>query len=216
MSTTITPDRSYRSAQPIGRDGFIQLLHGEWTKFRTVRSWVIATAGTALIIVLLAVVTAAGSHTSTCINGICTSSNPQLLLGPGGEQVNDNFYFVHQPLGADGSVTVRVTSMTGLYSPRGGVAAGVGSNGQASLAGMKPGLQPWTKSGVIIKANNSAGSAYAAIMVTASHGVRMQYNYTHDIAGPSDTVAAVSAAAPRWLRLTRTGDTITGSESPDG
>ncbi|MGF7237818.1 MAG: ABC transporter permease subunit, partial [Frankia sp.] len=36
------------------------------------------------------------------------------------------------------------------------------------------------------------------------------------IAGPSDTVADVSEAAPRWLRLTRTGDTITGSESPDG
>jgi len=50
-------------------------------------------------------------------------------------------------------------------------------------------------------------------MVTGSHGVRMQDNYTHDIAGQP---GAVSAASPRWLRLTRTGDAITGAESADG
>ena len=36
--TTITP---YRSTAQAGRDGFGQLLHAEWTKFRTVRGWVI-------------------------------------------------------------------------------------------------------------------------------------------------------------------------------
>ena len=41
----------------------------------------------------------------------------------------------------------------------------------------------------------------------------MQDNYTHDIAGQP---GAVSAASPRWLRLTRTGDAITGAESADG
>jgi ABC-type transport system involved in multi-copper enzyme maturation permease subunit len=44
-------------------------------------------------------------------------------------------------------------------------------------------------------------------------GVRMQYNYTGDAAG---LPGAVSAAAPRWLRLTRAGDTITGYDSADG
>jgi hypothetical protein len=51
------------------------------------------------------------------------------------------------------------------------------------------------------------------MMVTASHGVRMQYDYTHDIAGPD---ASVSAASPEWLRLTRSGDTVTGYASGDG
>jgi ABC-type transport system involved in multi-copper enzyme maturation permease subunit len=41
----------------------------------------------------------------------------------------------------------------------------------------------------------------------------MQYDYTHDTAGRP---GAVSPASPRWLRLTRTGDTITGDESADG
>ena len=33
-------------------------------------------------------------------------------LGPGGEAVTDSFYFVHRPLAGDGSITVRVTSLT--------------------------------------------------------------------------------------------------------
>src|SRR5262249_61904714 len=45
------------------------------------------------------------------------------------------------------------------------------------------------------------------------HGVRMQWDFTHDVAGMA---GQVSAAAPRWLRLTRSGDTITGYDSADG
>ncbi len=41
----------------------------------------------------------------------------------------------------------------------------------------------------------------------------MQYDYTRDVAG---LPGAVSAASPRWLRLTRSGDTITGYDSADG
>ena len=39
MTTAIAP---YRSELPVGRDGFAQLLRAEFTKFRTVRAWVIA------------------------------------------------------------------------------------------------------------------------------------------------------------------------------
>jgi ABC-type transport system involved in multi-copper enzyme maturation permease subunit len=41
----------------------------------------------------------------------------------------------------------------------------------------------------------------------------MQYDYTGDIAG---LPGSVSAASPRWLRLTRSGDVITGYDSADG
>ena len=51
------------------------------------------------------------------------------------------------------------------------------------------------------------------MMVTGSHGVRMQYDYTHDTPG---LTGAVSAASPRWLRLTRSGGTLTGYDSADG
>ena len=78
---------------------------------------------------------------------------------------------------------------------------------------MTPGVQPWSKAGIIIKASTRQGSAYAAMMVTGSHGVRMQWDFTHDVAG---LAGKVSAASPRWLRLTRSGDTITGYDSADG
>src|SRR6202035_2354377 len=80
-------------------------------------------------------------------------------------------------------------------------------------AGTQPGLQPWSKAGIIVKASTKQGSGYAAMMVTGSHGVRMQYDYTHDTPG---LAGAVSAASPRWLRLTRSGDTLTGYDSADG
>jgi ABC-type transport system involved in multi-copper enzyme maturation permease subunit len=123
--------------------------------------------------------------------------------------VTDSFYFVRQPLTGNGSITVRVTSLTGLYSTQGVTAAGAVS----PTAGMIPGVQPWSKAGIIIKASTRQGAAYAAMMVTGSHGVRMQWDFTHDVAGQA---GKVSAASPRWLRLTRSGDTITGYDSADG
>jgi ABC-type transport system involved in multi-copper enzyme maturation permease subunit len=78
---------------------------------------------------------------------------------------------------------------------------------------MAPGVQPWSKAGIIIKASTAQGSAYAAMMVTGTHGVRMQWDFTGDTAG---LAGQVSAAAPRWLRLTRAGDTIRGYDSADG
>src|SRR5258708_11690859 len=41
----------------------------------------------------------------------------------------------------------------------------------------------------------------------------MQWNYTGDTAG---LAGRVSAASPRWLRLTRAGDVITGYDSAGG
>ena len=78
---------------------------------------------------------------------------------------------------------------------------------------MAPGLEPWSKAGIIIKENTTQGSAYAAMMVTGSNGVRMQWDYVNDTPG---LTGSVSASAPRWLRLVRDGGTITGYDSADG
>ena len=214
----------YRSEAAAGRDGFPQLLHAEWTKFRTVRGWVIAAFAAAVVMVLLSVLSSFGSHSGICDGpgpGSCHGL-PPLPVGPGGEGVTDNYYLVGQPLDGNGSITVRVTSLTGVYvlgnqqaqpGPGGPGSRSGGEGGGGPLAGALPGVQPWAKTGIIITATTRQGSAYAAMMVTGSHGVRMQYNYTHDIAG---IPGAVSAASPRWLRLTRSGDTVTGYDSTDG
>ena len=187
-------------------------MRAEWTKFRTVRGWVIGTVVGMLLIVGLGVLT--GSNSVCSFQQSATGPSqacPAPPTGPGGEWVNDEFYLVHQPLGATGSITVRVTSLTGLYSARGGLASGAA--GASPVAGMSPGVQPWSKAGIIIKASTRSGSAYAAMVITGSHGVRMQWDFTHDVAG---LAGKVSAAAPRWLRLTRAGDVISGYDSADG
>ncbi|WP_188191274.1 ABC transporter permease subunit [Nonomuraea sp. SYSU D8015] len=193
----------YRSQAPAGRDGFAQLLHAEWTKLRTVRGWMIGTALAALLIAGLGTLTASGSY-SSCMKGSAEVPCPAPVLGPGGEAVRDRFYFVHQPLNGDGTITVRVSSMTGqIRKPD--VTPGVRN--------VVSGVVPWAKAGVMIKKSTRQGDPYAAVMVTGSHGTRMQHNFTEDVAGRP---GGVSPQSPRWLRLTRLGDTITGSESPDG
>ena len=201
--TTITPSRP--TARP-GRGGFAHLLRAEWTKFRTVRGWVIAVLVAVLVAVLLGLFIGSHSHVSPCSNGPNSPCHYAAIpTGPGGEAVTDTFYFVHRPLTEDGSITTRVTSLTevteGAVTPQGGPAH------------TQPAVVPWSKAGLIITAGAGQGSAYAAVMVTGSHGTRMQWNYTGDTPG---LAGGVSAASPRWLRLTRAGDVITGYDSGDG
>lgn len=205
MTGTTTP---YRSDMRAGRDGFAQLLQAEWTKFRTVRGWVIGMVAAALVMVLLSVLSAAGDRPNCAGRGGC----PSIAVGPGGEAVADSYYVVHQPLDGNGTITVRVTSLTGLLPPAGG-AFGQPVPPADPLSAGRPGVEPWAKAGLIVAESTKQGSPYAAVMVTGSHGVRMQYNYTHDTAG---SPGAVSTRSPRWLRLTRAGDTLTGYDSTDG
>ncbi|MEU1391934.1 MULTISPECIES: hypothetical protein [unclassified Nonomuraea] len=157
----------------------------------------------ALVTVLLGLLSASSSHAS-CGSGPVEVACPPPLVGPGGEAVDDKFSFVHRPLAGDGSITVRLTSMTGqIRKPD-------VTPGQRNVV---PGLVPWAKAGVMIKESTKQGSAYAAVMMTGEHGVRMQHNFTHDVAGRA---GGVSRQSPRRLRLTRSGDTLTGYESADG
>jgi ABC-type transport system involved in multi-copper enzyme maturation permease subunit len=187
MIGEITPVRGGGMA---GRDGFAQLLRSEWSKFWTVRSWVVS--------LILAAVLTAGVALALASAG-SNGGLPTVATGPGGVAVNDNFYFVHRSLAGNGSITVRVTSLADGAFP------GLGEGTVAA--------QPWAKAGLIIKDGTRSGSAYAAVMATQGHGVAMQYDFTHDTAG---LPGAVSVSSPRWLRLVRSGDTVTGYDSADG
>ena len=68
---------------------------------------------------------------------------------------------------------------------------------------------PWAKAGLMIKDGLGSDSPYAAIMVTPGHGVLLQGTGQHESTSPD-------ATGPRWLRLTRTGRSVTGAESADG
>jgi ABC-type transport system involved in multi-copper enzyme maturation permease subunit len=185
------------------RGGFGGVLRAEWTKFHSVRGWVIGMILAALLMIFLGVFAAANGFSSCGFPGGPQETGkaclPYVPYGPGGEVVTDSFSFVRQPMTGNGSITARVTALR--------------TEQQTSPDTTAPLSVPWAKAGIIVKQSTKQGSAYAAMMVTGGNGVRMQYDYTGDIAG---LPGGVSAAHPRWLRLTRSGDTLTGYDSADG
>jgi M6 family metalloprotease-like protein len=103
-------------------------------------------------------------------------------------EYSDAFRFVHQTLSGDGSVTARVASL------------------QAT--------EPWAKAGVMIRASTDAASAHAFMLVSGSEGLAFQRRVAEG-AFTTHTAGAM-AAAPYWVRLTRSGDLITAFASADG
>ena len=94
------------------------MLRAEWTKFRTVRGWAIGMGVAALLMVVLGQLLAGGGSIGcqTRPGGpVLTGAAclPKIPLGPGGEPVDDSYYLVGQPVTGNGSITVRLTSLTG-------------------------------------------------------------------------------------------------------
>jgi hypothetical protein len=187
------------------RAGFARLLRAEFTKFRTARAWIIALCAAAIVFVLLSFFSAFESRAPV----------PAVPTGPGGEAVSDTYMFVHRTLAGDGALTARVTALSGahtLLSPTSGSAFSQSSKAQLGSQ-LHPGLASWAKAGIILEPDTNQGTDYVAVMVTGSHGVQMQYDYTHDSPG---IAGAAGPSSPRWLRLTRARDVITGYDSTDG
>jgi ABC-type transport system involved in multi-copper enzyme maturation permease subunit len=161
------------------------VIRAEWTKLRTLRGWVVTMALGFVVIVALGLAPGAG--------GTCNPHECALPVGPGGEEVVDRFTFAHRTLTGDGRITARVASFTGELPSFDGEP--------------RTGLVPWAKAGLILKDGTGQGSAYAAVLLTGGHGVRMQHNFTQDTAAKN---------TGSWLRMTRTGDTFTGQTSVDG
>src|ERR1700722_19653327 len=122
--------------------GFGSLLRAEWIKFRSVRGWVIGMILAGLLTIVLGVFAAANAGIGCQMNGGPAKTGkaclPYIPHGPGGEIVTDSFYFVHQPLTGNGTLTAEVTSLTGEHADlaSAGRAAQVGS-------GLVPGLAEW-------------------------------------------------------------------------
>ena len=102
----------------------------------------------------------------------------------------DQFHYAYRTLTGDGSIVARVTSIQNV--------------------------NVWTKAGVMIRNSLSPSAAHGFMVVAASatKGVPFQRR-------PSDGAGSVSTSgsantAPRWVRLVRAGNLITGYESDDG
>lgn len=182
-------------------------VRAEWVKFRTVRGWPAGLVLAAFLLVIFTYVVANGHHQDTCTGvGDCQAGHPYVPTGPDGRAVTSSYEYYSRTLAGDGALATRVTSLTGLVS--------TGPANQApSLANTRPGLAGWAKAGILITPSSQRGGPYAAVMATGAHGIRFEHNYTHDHPG---LPGAVTAAGPRWVRLTRIGDMITAADSADG
>ena len=153
-----------RPAARTGHRGFGQLLPAEWIKFRTVRGWVIGMLIAALVTAGIALL----DHSSCGSPSLRAARSPGPLPRPAraGRRGRDRQLLLRAPAAGRRRQHHRPDD----------------------LADRRPGSgrpQPWSKAGIIIKASTRPGSAYAAMMVTGGHGVRMQYDYTGDMAGPA-------------------------------
>jgi ABC-type transport system involved in multi-copper enzyme maturation permease subunit len=207
MTATTAPHPAPQSVQTPESGLWRATAAAEWIKFRTVRGWLVGLLVAAGLMVIFTFVVANGHQQGICTpTGGCQTGHPYVPIGPDGQAVADSYQYYAQTLTGDGTLTARVNALSGLIS--------TGPADQApTLANSQPALAGWAKAGLLITPTTTQGSAYATVMTTGGHGDRFQTNYTHDQAGLPGTV---TAEAPRWLQLRRSGDTITGYDSTNG
>jgi len=153
------------------RETFRGLLLAEWTKLRSVRRWVITLVGAVVLTIGLSYLAASGNKTDI-------NRDPHMIGGPLGKPVADAFYFVHQPVTGDTTITVRVASFTPQTDR---AVREMGGQQFVRLDDPSPFAQP--AAGIMIKDGTRLGSSYAAVLLTAAQGVRMQWDFDADRAG---------------------------------
>lgn len=179
------------------RATFPRLLLAEWTKLRSVRRWVVTLLGAAALTIGLSYLAASSSRTNI-------NEHAEFVSGPHGDPVADDFYFVHQQVTGDTTLTVRVAS---LEPEPFGRDVDTDLDRMTRLDDPSPFAQP--AAGIMIKDGTRPGSSYASLMLTAARGVHLQWDFDADRRGSA-------SSGTRWLRLVRSGTTITGYESADG
>ena len=125
------------------------------------------------------------------IAGSASYTAPTFTVNGAGADVwgtADALNYVYQPLSGDGSIVARVATVQNVAA--------------------------WTKAGVMIRGSLSAGSAQAFMLVSSGKGLAFQRRLTDG--GASTSTPGSLSVAPRWVKLTRAGNTITAFESADG
>jgi len=100
----------------------------------------------------------------------------------------DQFRYAYKNLSGDGSTVVRVDSL-----------------------GRSDG---WAKAGVMIRESLHPGSKHAFVCATPDYGVSFQQR--PETGNVMSQVSVAGTVAPRWVKLTRTGNVFTAQQSADG
>jgi regulation of enolase protein 1 (concanavalin A-like superfamily) len=128
---------------------------------------------------------------SPALAGLASAAGGTFSVSAGGNDIwalSDQFHFVYQPLQGDVEVIARVTSL------------------QYASA--------WSKAGVMIREDLTAGSRHAFMLASGTQGWHFQRRVATD--GTSYGLAGPTGAAPGWVRLVREGNLFSAFSSADG
>jgi regulation of enolase protein 1 (concanavalin A-like superfamily) len=123
--------------------------------------------------------------------GTASFSSAQFTIAASGADIGgttDSFRFIYQQVGGDVDIIARVDSLAAT--------------------------DPWSKAGVMIRADLSASSANAYALISGANGIAFQSRLQSG--GISSTTAGGMVAAPQWVRLKRVGNVVTAYSSGDG
>ena len=104
---------------------------------------------------------------------------------------SDQFHYTYQLLTDDGTIVARVATLQNV--------------------------DQWTKAGVMLRESLTPGSAHAFMLVTPAGSTKgLAFQRRTATSGLSTHSAGGDGAPPAWVRLTRSGPTITAYRSADG
>jgi hypothetical protein len=134
-----------------------------------------------------------GDIGATGVAGSATYSGTTFTVAGAGADVwgtADALHFAYRSLDGDGSIVARVTSIQNVNA--------------------------WTKAGVMIRNSTSASAAQGFMLVASSATKGVPYQRRRVDGDISVSTSGSQSTAPRWVKLVRAGNLITGYESPDG
>jgi len=130
---------------------------------------------------------------NTGVAGTASYSNGIYTVAGAGADVwgtADAFHWTYRSLDGDGSIVARVTSIQNV--------------------------NVWTKAGVMIRNSLSPSSAQGFMLVAASATKGVPFQRRAVDGGTTVSSPGSQSTAPRWVKLVRAGNLVTGYESADG
>ena len=125
------------------------------------------------------------------IAGSANFANGTFTVNAAGSDIwgnSDSFRYTYQPLSGDGQIVARVTSEQNTSS--------------------------FAKAGVMLRESANAGAAHVMLDVKPDGSIEFMTRLTTN--GATSFIAASSQPFPAWLKLARSGNTVTGYRSSDG
>jgi len=128
---------------------------------------------------------------SVGLSGSATYSSGTFAVTGAGSDIwgtADSFRFVYQQLSGDGEIVARLIGQQNTHV--------------------------YAHAGVMLRSGLTAGATHVNLIVFPGGGI--EFNRRSSTGGSTTTIGGGGEAAPAWLRLQRTGSTVTASVSSDG